>query len=352
MEGEATWPTQPFPVKPAPFARQTLTEDEITQELDPENKKLVNVFKTLTSGGQYTPIDTIGTVIFPGLDGGAEWGGAATTPEGILYVNSNEMPWLARLNKIEKETEANAPKTGAEVYAKNCAACHGADRSGGLQKTFPDLLQVTQTYSEKDVNNLVRQGKGFMPAFKTLPETQLLALIEFLWGRDDNVKILAEKQLPATEMKEDLTMSPAHKVPYKFEGYRRFSDKNGNSSVKQPWGTLNAIDMNTGEYLWKVTLGHLPEFATDKNTPTGSENYGGPLVTAGGILFIAATRDQKFRAFDKDTGQLLWETQLPFGGYATPATYSVNGKQYVVIAAGGGKMNTPSGDAYVVFALP
>ena len=147
-------------------------------------------------------------------------------------------------------------------------------------------------------------------------------------------------------------MTPDATVPYSHTGYNRFLDPDGYPAVKPPWGTLNAIDLNTGEIAWTVPLGELPELTAQGIPPTGTENYGGPVVTAGGLLFIGATKDEKFRAFDKKHRRVLWETSLPAGGYATPATYAVNGKQFVVIAAGGGKMGTKSGDAYVAFALP
>jgi quinoprotein glucose dehydrogenase len=122
--------------------------------------------------------------------------------------------------------------------------------------------------------------------------------------------------------------------------------------VKPPWGTLTAIDLNRGEIAWQKPLGELPELSRQGIPPTGTENYGGPIVTASGLLFIAATKDEKIRAFDARTGEVLWEASLPAGGYATPSTYAVNGRQYVVIACGGGKLGTKSGDAYVAFALP
>ena len=135
-------------------------------------------------------------------------------------------------------------------------------------------------------------------------------------------------------------------------GYNRFVDDDGNSVVKPPWGTLNAIDLNAGTIKWQVPLGDVPGVELEDLPRTGTENYGGPVVTAGGLIFIGASRDEMFHAYDQDNGELLWETKLPAGGYATPATYAVDGHQFVVIAAGGGKMGTPSGDHYIAFALP
>ncbi len=140
-------------------------------------------------------------------------------------------------------------------------------------------------------------------------------------------------------------------LPYTMTGYNKFLTQEGYPGIKPPWGTLNAIDLNTGKRVWQIPLGEYPEFST-KGIITGTENYGGPAVTAGGLIFIGATRDNKFRAFDKTTGNRLWEKTLPASAFATPAVYVVNGKQYVVIACGGGKLGTKSGDAYVAFALP
>ena len=148
--------------------------------------------------------------------------------------------------------------------------------------------------------------------------------------------------------------APAPPPPplYEFVGYERWRDSAGLPAITPPWGTLSAIDLNTGEYVWRIPLGEHPALAAKGGPATGTEQYGGPIVTAGGLVFIAATMDAKFRAFDKQTGLLLWETTLPAAGYATPSTFAVSGRQFVVIAAGGGKLGTKSGDAYVAYALP
>lgn len=143
-------------------------------------------------------------------------------------------------------------------------------------------------------------------------------------------------------------------LKYRFTGYKKFLDPDGYPATAPPWGTLNAINLNTGEYAWKLPLGEYPELVEKGMKDTGSENYGGPVATAGGLVFIGATNyDRKFRAFDKDTGKLLWETVMINSGNATPATYEVNGRQYVVIAAFGGKgRNNATGSGFVAFALP
>jgi quinoprotein glucose dehydrogenase len=141
--------------------------------------------------------------------------------------------------------------------------------------------------------------------------------------------------------------------PYRPSGYFRFLDKNGYPAIKPPWGSLNAIELNRGEILWQVPLGEYPELTARGIPQTGTENFGGTIVTAGGLVFIAGTKDEKFHAFDKSTGKLLWQYKLDAGGYATPCTYSVKGRQYVAIAAGGGgKLGTKSDDSFVAFALP
>jgi quinoprotein glucose dehydrogenase len=188
------------------------------------------------------------------------------------------------------------------------------------------------------IANIIQQGKERMPGFPSLNHDQLDALIYFL-TKGESRQVQSSSNLPPPDK-------------YHLSGYP-FVDEDGYPAVAPPWGTLNAIDLNTGEYLWKIPLGEYPELAARGQKNTGTENYGGPIVTAGGLVLIGATNfDQKLRAFDKVNGELLWEASLPFAGNATPATYEVNGRQFVVIAAGGGRDGKPPGGVYVAFALP
>jgi len=204
------------------------------------------------------------------------------------------------------------------------------------------------------------KGRAVMPSWAFLSDAQREAVVGYLRGEAETVAAVRAPAstpthaAPGAEWETYVSDKKTAPVPppYTHTGYNRFLDPEGYPAVKPPWGTLNAIDLNTGDYLWRVPLGEYPELMARGLPPTGTENYGGPLVTAGGVLFIGASKDENFRAFDPRTGKELWRVKLPAGGYATPATYEVDGRQYIVIACGGGKMGTKSGDAYVAFALP
>jgi len=335
VPGEVAAVEQPLPTKPAPYARQRLTEDRLTNRTPEAHRWAVEQFRKFRSDGQFLPL-TVGqdTVVFPGFDGGAEWGGSALDPAtGILYVNANEMAWTGAL------AENTGSASGRGIYQSQCSACHG-DTMAGSPPQFPSLIGIAGRMGRDEIVSRVTKGQGRMPAFTSLTQDQLSAVVEYVLSGQS-------KELERSEP------TPAD-MKYRFTGYNRFVDPEGYPAIAPPWGTLNAINLNTGEYAWKITLGEYPELAAQGMKDTGSMNYGGPIVTAGGLLFIAATNfDRKFRAFDKSTGQLLWETTLPFSGNATPATYEVEGRQYVVIAAGGGKdPRQGSGGIYVAFALP
>jgi len=335
LPGEVASAEQGLPTWPAPYARQNLTEDMLTTRTPEAHQWAAERFKASIHEGQFVPF-RVGaeTIVFPGFDGAAEWGGPAVDPDtDIIYINSNEMAWTASLFEDKGERGAKA------IYLSQCAVCHG-ENMRGAPPDIPALDGIGNRKSPADIAAAIRGGKGRMPGFPNLYENQLNGLVEFLLTGEN--KELASSGPPLPAMK------------YRLTGYRRFLDPDGYPAVAPPWGTLNAIDLNTGEYKWKINFGEYPELAAKGMKNTGSENYGGPIVTAGGLLFIGATNyDKKFRAFDKSTGELLWETTLPFAGNATPITYSVNGRQFIVIAAGGGKdPKSGSGGVYVAFALP
>ncbi len=437
VPGERSWPTQPLPLWPAPFARQYLSGEILTNRTPAAHAFAEEKFHSFRSAGQFVPLSVDKqTIVFPGFDGGAEWGGSAVDiRSGVIYINANEMAWTGGLT---------ANKTGLgpgeEAYDHLCASCHG-DRREGSPPAFPSLIGVDKRLSNAEITATIRQGKGRMPAFPMVNDATLPALIQYLehgeetahHGATDKQEMSAVSASigaaavsdPVGEAsyaghcaichgdhREGITPSfpalvglgsrmpraqvlqfihqgkgrmpgfpklqgkelaallrymgiPEHmpqsqpagedaELTYRFTGYRKFLDEDGYPAISPPWGTLNAIDLNSGRYLWKIPFGEYPELAAKGVKDTGTENYGGPIVTAGGIVFIGATIfDRKMHAFDSHTGKLLWEDTLPFAGHATPATYMVDGKQYVVIAAGGGRdPKWPSGGEYVAFALP
>lgn len=344
IPGEKMAPTQPLPASPEPFMRQTFTEADLNDLLPAASFDTIRKqFHRYQKGHMFTPPSREGSIFFPGLDGGAEWGGPAVDPAtGILYVNANEIPWVITITDVEKSNAAKETYAvaGKRLYLNHCSSCHGVNREGG--GNYPALTDIRSKYTPIDFASLVATGRRMMPAFKHLSEQEREAIASFAL----NIGALQKNEFIPEDSSVDLRA-----IPYRITGYNKFVSKEGYPAIKPPWGTLNAVDLNTGNIVWRIPLGEHPDFP-QATTPTGTENYGGPVVTAGGVLFIAATQDGKFRAFNKRSGKLLWEIKLPVPGFATPAVYAVNGRQYVVIACGGGKLKTKSGDAYIAFALP
>jgi glucose dehydrogenase len=427
VPGEVSAPTQPLPDWPEPFAsRQTLTDQMLTTRTPAAHAWAVQAFHDLRSNGQFYPM-AVGqqTVVFPGFDGGAEWGGPAIDPVSkVLFVNENEMAWLGGLAPREK-----SGAVGEQIYKDQCAMCHGEDRAGD-PPTFPSLVGIEKRLTVEKLADAIRLGTGRMPSFPDVTGDHLQALLDYLRtdaaaparkeltavptqtenanaagaaAYQDHCAIchgdqmegippsfpmlrgvgsrLSASQIVELVNKGKGRMPPmpnlegeklqallgflgAHPAtpqeqgseaqePYTFTGYKKFLDPDGYPAIAPPWGTLSAIDLKTGRSLWRIPFGEYPDLAKQGVKDTGSENYGGPIVTAGGVLFIGATVfDRQFHAYDDSTGRLLWEFELPFAGMATPSTYMTDGRQYVVTVSSGGRdPKSPVGGAYIAFAL-
>lgn len=339
VPGEEAQPTQPVPLRPPSLVRQGMTEADLTNRTPEARRFVTGQFRRYVSGPLYTPPSLQGTITLPGHLGGVEWHGGSFDPVlNVLYVNANELPTINRLRPIHARAEGtrlSAAQLGRVIYERACQSCHGAERQG-TPPLAPALLPLQKP--DDEIRALVLQGRNAMPGFSYLRPPEVNALLAYLKS--------APGAVPAAAAGSEAPR-------YSIDGYPTFRDHEGYPAIAPPWGTLSAVDLAKGEILWKVPLGEYPELAAKGIRNTGTPNYGGAVATSGGVIFIAATADEKIRAFEKHSGRVLWEWQLPAGGYATPTLYMLDGRQYVAIAAGGGGKNaTKSGDTMVAFALP
>ncbi|MFA6544409.1 MAG: PQQ-binding-like beta-propeller repeat protein, partial [Limisphaerales bacterium] len=339
LPGEITAAYQPDLDLPQPFARQEFKLTDASERTEEVRERVLDQLKS-AQFGWFLPLSDRKVTVFYNVHGGAEWTGACADPtRGRLYVTANEVPWLmSLLVNDEPRFNPNAkPTHGEEIFRVTCVQCHGLDRMGiGVA---PPLRGLRHRLKDADVVALLKTGRGLMPVAPPMSDADQQALLDFLFLRDRP----APKGPPVKPERPQFVQT----------GWNRFLDAEGYPACKPPWGTLNCIDLNSGRLLWKVPLGEHDELKKQGVPKTGTENFGGALVTAGGLVFAGGTRDEKLRAFDADTGEELWSVKLPWGASAPPAVYEVNGRQHVVIAAtGGGKLGLPMGDAYVAFALP
>ncbi|MDA8685896.1 PQQ-binding-like beta-propeller repeat protein [Robiginitalea sp.] len=340
LPGEQVWPTQPIPVSPKPFARMAmhLKPDDISPYA-PDRDSLKDILRS-ADRRLFAPPSLTPSLLLPGYDGGAEWGGAGADPDnGILYINSNEMAWFLQMKTADNLGADKTP--GERIYLQNCAVCHQSNRAGLPKSGYPDLREIASRLSDTQIQETIKNGKGMMPGFPQLSTKELQSLTLFLSNKLDKQEVSVT----------DLEGSQTNFIPFQHTGYSKFLDKNGLPAISPPWGTLQALDLNTGEYLWRIPLGETDSLRALGYPTTGTENYGGPIIKENGLLFIAATKDGYIRAFHKDTGALLWEFKLPAAAFATPALYEIEGVEYLVIACGGEKLGTPKGNKLVAFRL-
>jgi quinoprotein glucose dehydrogenase len=337
IPGEQAYPTQPRVTLPEPFARQSFSEKDLT-DINPEaHAHVKKLFDQAQAFAYMRPPGLQKIVLFPGFYGGANWGGGAFDPQSNLYyINATEAPHLIHIEAVEVD-KGSTLGVGEYVFRKQCSGCHGLDLQG-FYPYAPALTDLSQRLDKNAALRTVREGKGRMMPFGHLPRHELDAVVDYIYARS------AGKPAPPP--------SGEMQTAYVFAGYNDFLDPRYYPAVKPPWGTLNAIDLATGKRVWQIPLGEYEQLRKEGIPPTGTRNYGGPVVTAGGLLIIAATSDEKLRIFDKGSGQLLWQYQLPAAGYSTPAVYAIDGRQYIVVTCSGGKLGTKTGDQYLAFSLP
>jgi quinoprotein glucose dehydrogenase len=370
VPGERAWPTQPFPTLPAPVARQRMRLQDLTEFTDAtEREALRKLFRSARNEGLFTPPSERGTIAIPGHNGGSLWGGGAYDPKtAMFYVSAHDQPSYFKLTRMAPRAPAGAgPLTrGRQLYRASCAPCHGPMGAGVTEvmaplmpdagagrapADLPDLGKLGEKLDVARFTTAVRDGKGRMPPSPQLSGDDISALAEYVrrirtpeaQAPDAPPPAAAAPPADGTSVKQELRFS----TPWTF-----FRDSAQLPAIKPPWGRLTAIDMKTGRTVWVKPVGDESLPGGQRSPPTGHKYLrGGPVVTAGGLVFMAGTQDRSLRAFDARTGDLLWTGTLPFDAIGMPAIYEVNGRQFIAVSATGDRGGNP-GDAVVAFALP
>lgn len=331
MPGEKPWPTQPIPKNP-PFARQGYQEKFFGRDSTWIKKEIAkNKYKT----GVYQPPSMEGLLMLPTAHGGSNWGGASVNPQtNMLFVNSTDIPMILKLTDLKKIRAANQLNSGI-LFRTYCSNCHGADKKG--TGVGPDLTGRAKNYQAIQIASILQKGAPPMPSFGFLSQEQIAAIVSYV---KDTV---VQQSFETADI-------PQNNEPFGFNGYTFYLDPEGDPAIAPPFGTLTAIDLNTGNIIWQVPLGEDPKFKKMGIPNSGMFNRGGAIATAGGLIFIGATGDNMFRAFDQKTGKVLWEYQLPGMATSIPSTYAVGNKQYVVVSVNGEQKNNFKG-GYIAFTI-
>lgn len=323
VPGEKTWPYQPAVEIPEPFGDQIFLNSDITNLSESQRTSVQKKLKN-AKFGFFVPPEVQGTIASFGLHGGAEWPGAAADQEtGILYVPSNRYPWVVRLfyrDRLSNPIRSTDP-VGDKLYQTKCGDCHGVDREGVYENEFtgdkyaPSLVGITATRDPAQIESFAENHSG-VEDLKEIDKKEMEIISRYLSAADH-----------ISDDRRSLQIAGASQLLLDNKGY---------PGSKPPWGTISAINLNSGKKIWQVPFGEYPELTKNGIPLTGQPNFGGLIVTKGGLVFATGTIDKKLRAFDSISGTQLWVYELPAPGSAPPSTYEIDGVQYILVVASGG----------------
>jgi quinoprotein glucose dehydrogenase len=373
MPGENASPTQPIPTKPPAFARQAFTVDDINPYTDKEDQdRLRALIGEARNEGLFTPPGRRNTMQIPGNNGGGNWGGgAADAANGFLYIMSKDAPTMLKLEaqRPARGGVGSSAQQGRALYEQRCQTCHGPDRLGHAG-VAPQIADAGERLGGEQIRNIVRNGRGEMPKFATLARQEIDNLVAYFAdpkGGEAPVPAGPGRGGPGGGQRGAAVAAETPGTKY-WTGYGTLNTANGLPAIGPPWSNITAYDLNEGTVRWKIPIGVVPELAAKGIKDTGSYwPRGGPVVTAGGLVFAGTGADLTAHAYDAASGKILWEKELPSGPEGIPAVYEVNGRQFVVFCTRSGRVNdnlgpnpnsiaqkigAPEAQGYYAFALP